>query len=1038
MCSPSIPTTDPNQVASAQGAVNRETALSQGFMNNPNIIGPYGQQQVIWSQVPNSAFSQSSSSGNMGTPPGQTPSGAPAEPGGPTGNQYGSGAPGMAAMLPPGYSMGRSSGGYSNSGSSNPYSLQFQPGNYGDWLSPTWSWPGSTSDPNNQWQPTVIQTLAPAQQQMLNQQNQMGIQLGNMGIQQIGNLQNIQNQPAPDPSVLLQAIAKTGIATGVNSAPLDPSSQLLAMSAASGPIYSPYGTFYGSQNRPFGIGNSGNYGIPPTQTQPNNVVAPPGNVTVGQSPPQPQPGITPRPTPTPIPGIKPPSQTAQPAPTNAWPNNAWPSQTQYPAPSPQNSPQFASSNSGFSVPANLPWNLQNPSAANNPYMNAWPTQESPVLQPGDVKQEQNTQTPVPGTKPISAPPPRAAEVNAWPNSGGGSSIAPAPTNAWPTGNWGDQAAYQATTPDPMSIIFGGGGSMGAPQTGINQTNTGVSGNAWPTSGNGEPGAAGGNMAPGAGQNPWFWQNQSAPTQQPQGTNSGNLPSGLSAPSNEWTLPPSSQPAPTPAPNTGNVPTNAWPTSPNIGFQQPSQNMPGYSGYPGGVPMQGSPSAGALNPLDTGAMMSAVLNGGLGIPGIGSQTPINSAAASQLGNFDPLNAGNQLNSVIYGSGAVPGLGQIQNQINTWGIPGIPSVDPWARQHAEDTAYQAATARLDPQWQQAQAQQETQLRNQGLVPGEPAYDNAMRTFSQAKNDAYQQAQANAVTQGLTNQQAQFGMGLAANQTGFGQQSQLGQFANQAQAQRYGQNVGLAGLANQAQGQGYAQSLSNLNALNQAQQQQYAQNLGMGALAGQLQGQAWQQGQGNLAAANAAEQQQFNQNQAMLNQYNAVQGNQFNQGLASAGLQNAANNQLVQQYLTARQLPLNELNAFRTGAQVQVPQFQQFQGAQQVAPNIAQIMQNNQNAQTMASNNYMSGLAGLGGSILGSQGFWGMMASDRRLKSNIVHIGTHPLGIGIYEYDIFGHRARGVMADELEAVMPEAVMMGAGGYKMVNYAMIGGLND
>jgi hypothetical protein len=64
-----------------------------------------------------------------------------------------------------------------------------------------------------------------------------------------------------------------------------------------------------------------------------------------------------------------------------------------------------------------------------------------------------------------------------------------------------------------------------------------------------------------------------------------------------------------------------------------------------------------------------------------------------------------------------------------------------------------------------------------------------------------------------------------------------------------------------------------------------------------------------------------------------------------------------------------------------------------------------------------------------------SDRRLKSNITRVGTHPLGIGIYEYDIFDRRERGVMADELETVMPEAVTTGPDGFKRVFYSMIGG---
>ena len=70
-----------------------------------------------------------------------------------------------------------------------------------------------------------------------------------------------------------------------------------------------------------------------------------------------------------------------------------------------------------------------------------------------------------------------------------------------------------------------------------------------------------------------------------------------------------------------------------------------------------------------------------------------------------------------------------------------------------------------------------------------------------------------------------------------------------------------------------------------------------------------------------------------------------------------------------------------------------------------------------------------------------SDRTTKENIVRIGDHPLGIGLYlfdykpEYrDATSHgRQLGVMADEVETVMPDAVCVHPNGYKMVDYAML-----
>jgi hypothetical protein len=88
----------------------------------------------------------------------------------------------------------------------------------------------------------------------------------------------------------------------------------------------------------------------------------------------------------------------------------------------------------------------------------------------------------------------------------------------------------------------------------------------------------------------------------------------------------------------------------------------------------------------------------------------------------------------------------------------------------------------------------------------------------------------------------------------------------------------------------------------------------------------------------------------------------------------------------------------------------------------------------------IAGIGlglGSLFGGIGSTaGGTPSDRRLKSNVVRIGTHPLGIGVYEYDIWGLRQRGVMADEVLTVMPEAVSLHENGYLAVRYDMIGGV--
>ena len=71
-----------------------------------------------------------------------------------------------------------------------------------------------------------------------------------------------------------------------------------------------------------------------------------------------------------------------------------------------------------------------------------------------------------------------------------------------------------------------------------------------------------------------------------------------------------------------------------------------------------------------------------------------------------------------------------------------------------------------------------------------------------------------------------------------------------------------------------------------------------------------------------------------------------------------------------------------------------------------------------------------------------SDPAAKENIVRVGEHPAGFGLYLFDYkaefrdaWGHgRKFGVMADEVAAIVPEAVVVQANGYRAVDYARLG----
>ena len=165
-------------------------------------------------------------------------------------------------------------------------------------------------------------------------------------------------------------------------------------------------------------------------------------------------------------------------------------------------------------------------------------------------------------------------------------------------------------------------------------------------------------------------------------------------------------------------------------------------------------------------------------------------------------------------------------------------------------------------------------------------------------------------------------------------------------------------------------------------------------------------------------------------------FNQQMSSANFQNAARQSDLQMQLGLYNQPLNQVNALMAGSQIQNPTFQAYTGSNvNAAPVFQASQQTGQDAQQAYAqragiyNANMGAIGAIGGAATAAA----IGASDIRLKSKIVRVGTHPLGIGIYEYDIDGRRERGVIAQEVERVLPSAVIEHPDGYKMVDYGAL-----
>lgn len=169
------------------------------------------------------------------------------------------------------------------------------------------------------------------------------------------------------------------------------------------------------------------------------------------------------------------------------------------------------------------------------------------------------------------------------------------------------------------------------------------------------------------------------------------------------------------------------------------------------------------------------------------------------------------------------------------------------------------------------------------------------------------------------------------------------------------------------------------------------------------------------------------------------QFQQGKNDAynQLYLTGRSQGAQEALTERNQPINEISALLSGSQVSQPNYTSTPTTNVAGVDYSGLVNQNfqnqmgiYNSQMAQDNAVMGGLFGLAGTGATAA----MKFSDRRLKTDIVPVGELPSGLALYDYTIFGRRERGVMADEVEQRLPEAVSLHPSGFKMVDYGRLG----
>lgn len=141
-----------------------------------------------------------------------------------------------------------------------------------------------------------------------------------------------------------------------------------------------------------------------------------------------------------------------------------------------------------------------------------------------------------------------------------------------------------------------------------------------------------------------------------------------------------------------------------------------------------------------------------------------------------------------------------------------------------------------------------------------------------------------------------------------------------------------------------------------------------------------------------------------------------------------QAMQEAYAERNQPLQEISSLLSGSQIQAPQFVNTPQANVAGVDYTGLVNNNYNAQLQASNAKMGGLFGL----LGTGATAAIKYSDRRLKTDVRRVGRLDNGLPVYAYRMIGSPVTeiGLMADEVEKKMPDAVHQQPNGFKMVDY--------
>lgn len=228
------------------------------------------------------------------------------------------------------------------------------------------------------------------------------------------------------------------------------------------------------------------------------------------------------------------------------------------------------------------------------------------------------------------------------------------------------------------------------------------------------------------------------------------------------------------------------------------------------------------------------------------------------------------------------------------------------------------------------------------------------------------------------------------------------------------------------------SSIGAGEDAANSLFQRQLGQGTFANQAAGQEYQQNMGKAAFNNQTAGQDYGQNMGEAQFANTAQQQAFQQQLANQTFQNQSRQQGLQERAYVQNEPINQLTGLLSLGQVGTPQGIQYTPSQVGNTDVLGAYALQTQAQQAAAQRAAQSKSGLMGGLF-SLGSAALMASDRRLKTDIRLIRRRKDGVGVYRfrYRSGGPERVGVMAQELKRVRPDLVIKRLDGFLAVDYS-------